>query len=118
MPEQALTVKGRPGLGELLSRARYGTYFEILGLGADCEATEVARRAEALLALVDELSGTVVMQETAGAEGRRMDAGLLASEQDEIRWAISEACRVLCDRSLRNRYSLGLQAARNRQGGE
>ena len=84
-----------PGLAALLDRARYGTYFEVLGLTRDATFAEVARRARELTHLLDR----------AAAE---QDPGPEVSELEEIRWSIREAWRVLSDPELRVSYSLGL----------
>jgi len=94
-----------PGLTALLERARYGSYFDILGLTRDAPFAEVARRARELTLALDR----------AGSEPA---AGLEAAELEEIRWSVREAWRVLSDPELRVRYSLGLaRLADNLEGG-
>jgi hypothetical protein len=81
----------------LVQLARYGSYYEILGLGPESGRDEVLRRAAALMAFLDELqsAGAVLPED----EGLR-----------QVRFSISEAARVLSDRRLRTLYGLGLSA--------
>ncbi|MFH1532450.1 MAG: hypothetical protein ABIK09_17125 [Pseudomonadota bacterium] len=84
-----------PGLAQLLERARFGSYFEVLGLTRDASFGEVARRARELMLLLDRAASEPA-------------AGLEANELEEIRWSVREAWRVLSDPELRERFSLGL----------
>jgi preprotein translocase subunit Sec63 len=84
-----------PGLARLLERARYGSYFEVLGLTRDAPFADVARRARELMILLDRAS-------------EEPGSGLETAEREEIRWSVREAWRVLSDAALRERYSLGL----------
>lgn len=84
-----------PGLARLLDMARYGSYFEVLGLTRDAPFADVARRARELMILLDRAA------EDPGA-------GLEPADREQIRWSVREAWRVLSDSELRERYSLGL----------
>ncbi|MBM4370468.1 MAG: hypothetical protein FJ098_02390 [Deltaproteobacteria bacterium] len=92
-----------PDLGDLLARARYGSYFEILGLGPDASFSEVARRARECTLLLDRLE--MELPEGSGEDALR-----------EIRWSVGEAWRVLSNPGLRESYALGL-AVREGEGG-
>ena len=84
-----------PGLERLLERARYGSYFEVLGLSRDAPFADVARRSRELILLLERL-------------GSEPAAGIEAAELEELRWSIREAWRILSTPELRERYSLGL----------
>ena len=82
-------------LSELLERARYGSYFEVLGLTRDAAFSDVVRRARELMLVLDRSAAEPT-------------AGLKAREFEDIRWSVREAWRVLSDPDLREQYSLGL----------
>jgi len=84
-----------PGPAQLVERARYGSYYEVLGLTRDAAFAAVARRARELILLLD-----------SAAEEHAVDLDVNALE--DIRWSVREAWRVLSNPELRERYSLGL----------
>ncbi len=84
-----------PGSAQLLGLARYGTYYEVLGLTRDAAFAAVARRARELILLLD-----------SAAEEQAVDLDAVALE--DVRWSVREAWRVLSNPELRERYSLGL----------
>ncbi len=94
-PRDVVHAPAGPGLARLLERARFGSYFEVLGLTRDAPFADVARRARELMLLLDRVA-------------EEPGAALEAADREEIRWSVREAWRVLSDPELRERYSLGL----------